>query len=98
MISESSLTVEIIEAIKRYKSREGLNNNGFSVSAEVIDGEYHAECDFSDDQNMTILYWEGTETELVASIYDLSNHEKISDLADLMISEGWVSGLPRDYH
>ncbi|AYN11804.1 hypothetical protein [Pseudomonas putida] len=91
-----AITAAVIDAIKDYKSRGWPNRGGFSVAVDLVDGEYYARCSFSNDEDMTIMYRENTETELVASIYDLTNLSEISKLARLMENEDWVNVVPND--
>ncbi|MBF8766353.1 hypothetical protein IR009_14115 [Pseudomonas putida] len=91
-----AITAAVIDAIKDYKSRDWPNRGGFSVAVDLVDGDYYARCSFFNDEDMTIMYRENTETELVASIYDLTNLREISRLAKLMENEEWLNVVSND--
>lgn len=82
----------IRESIKEYKDNNGENENGFSVDAQYEDGKFIARCTFSEDYNMTVMYYTEGNDEVVASLFNLQNENELCRLAGLMLSEGWVAG------
>lgn len=89
----AKLAFAIREAISEYKENGGANESGFSVDAQYCDGEFNAQCSFSEDMSMTVMYYEGTDNEMVDSLFNLQNEKELCRLAGLMLSEGWVSGF-----
>lgn len=87
------LAFAIREAISEYKENGGDNENSFSVDANYNDGEFNAQCSFSEDMSMTVMYYEGTDNQTVESLFNLQNEKELCRLAGLMLSEGWVSGF-----
>ena len=87
------LAFAIRESISEYKENGGSNENSFSVDAQYRDGEFNAQCNFSEDLSKTVMYWENTDNEIVESIFKLQNEKELCRLAGLMLSEGWVSGF-----
>lgn len=89
----AKLAFAIRKAITEYKENGGENNNGFSVDATYDDGEFIAQCSFSEDMTMTVMYYEDSDNEVVKSLFNLQNEREICRLAGLMLSNGWVSGF-----
>ncbi|EXU75335.1 hypothetical protein ABW286_05235 [Erwinia papayae] len=89
----ANLAFAIREAIAEYKDNGGDNENSFSVDAKYNDGEFNAQCSFSEDMSMTVMYYVGTDNETVQSLFNLQNEKELCRIAGLMLSEGWVSGF-----
>lgn len=89
----AKLAFAICNAIKEFKENDGENENAFSVDAQYENGEFTAQCAFSENMSMTVMYYENTDNDTVASLYDLHNEKELCRLAGLMLSEGWVSGF-----
>ncbi|MGC6233430.1 hypothetical protein VU677_22080 [Hafnia paralvei] len=89
----AKLAFAIREAIKEYKENAGYNKNSFSVDAQYEHGEFNAQCSFSEDSTMTVMYYEDTDNITVNSLFNLQNEKELRRLAGLMLSQGWVSGF-----
>ncbi|EPL2117093.1 TPA: hypothetical protein MCU09_005651 [Klebsiella pneumoniae] len=89
----AKLAFAIREAITEYKENGGDNENSFSVDAKYENGEFKAQCSFSEDMTMTVMYYEGSDNEVVKSLFNLQNESELCRLAGLMLSNGWVSGF-----
>ena len=87
------LASAIRESIQAFKENGGENKNAFSVDAQYEYGEFIAQCDFSENLNMTIMYCEDGDNEAVASLFNLQDEFELCSLAGLMLSEGWVQGF-----
>lgn len=89
----ANLAIAIRAAIIEFKENGGENENSFSVDAQFEDGEFTAQCAFSEVDSMTVMYQEGTDGEIVASLFGLQNDKELCRMAGLMLSEGWVPGF-----
>ncbi|EFR6141912.1 hypothetical protein HYK36_004299 [Salmonella enterica] len=89
----TKLAFAIREAIKTFKENGGNNHNSFSVDAQYNDGEFNAQCTFSENISMTVMYYEGTDNNTVQSLFNLQNDEELCRMAGLMLTEGWVLGF-----
>lgn len=88
----AALACAMTQAIIEYKARGGDNENGFSANAFYEDGVFTAKVSFYENYNMTVLFGEDTDNEMVAELYELRGKEELARLAGLMLSEGWVEG------
>ena len=88
----AALAAKIKEEIKQFIENGGENENAFSVDAQYEDGIFSAQCDFTKNTNMIVMYEPETDNETVQSLFDLRNDEELSRIAGLMLSEGWVKG------
>ena len=86
------LAYAIAEGIRAYKVNKGLNHGAFSVEARKVANGYKARCSFDQESTMTILYWRGTDSKAVDSLYNECNDAEICRLANTMLAEGFVAG------
>jgi len=88
----AKLASAIRESIQTYQANGGTNENAFSVDAQYEDGEFQAECTFTEETRLIVMYWRDTDNATVESLFNLENDQELCRLAGLMLSEGWVKG------
>jgi len=66
----NNLMTAINQSIKDYKESGGENKNAFSILVQNKDGNLTAKCNFSENLNFAILYWENTDNKSVAKLFD----------------------------
>lgn len=83
----------ILNSICDYKESDGENNGAFSLNIFINKkGYYSATCDFNENLNMTVFFYQGSDDESVHTLYDLtpSSFDLIARIADIAETNDFI--------